>query len=845
MAFGQESNSKKRGSAPLAGVSLLALAMAIPGPLHAQVAAPDEEVVQPAAPSEAADAAAPETASQETAAPEEIVVTATKQGAVALQRVPASIDVVTGTLLEDRNVRSAEDLARLTPSLNFVKSGDGDLQFIIRGIQSPGESTVGFYLDETVINGVNFGSGGGRTPDIGAYDVERVEVLKGPQGTLFGASSMSGTVRVITNKPNTRRFSGTVSGSVSGTKDGGTNHGFDAMLNVPLVPGVLGLRGVLWHDYFDGYVDGYFGVNGVTFVKDANKSKKTGGRLQARLTPVDWLTIDGFYTRQELQVDGPSEDVPLPSGTLAPITIVSGPPFLRGRIVPPSTGGLAADRVFTDPTHESAFNMLQIYGATAQIDTSVGNIVATASHYDLLYEPTFALTGSGVAFGLVDIARFRQTGELVPIGAVVGDQTNDRNLFSSEVRFNSTFAGPFNFVVGGSYNNDERNGEMTVKVGDAITGKSLCRTHQECIADVNSPGARSLIYSTGSLSTVKAYALFANGDYKLTDRLTLNGGLRYFKAKLHDIAFANQAFQGSIPPVTPPAYGGPVQLEPTIGLDARDTQSKLTWSGTVSYKLDQDKLLYARAATGFRQGGINNFNSAAQLGIIVPKTFEPDTVLSLELGSKMSFFDRRLTVNAALFRMLWDNMQVPGSDPTGAVDYIANGANAKIDGVELEVSARPVTGLTLTAGATYLSPKLRKDQTLEDEELFVELPPIGRAGDRIPRVPKFTLAATATYRLPWSIIGGTTTTLDGSLNHTSSYATAFNDDYLNFQKLGAVTTMNAGVNVEAGPVMVRLFANNLTDEVGPELDRGIVGSNVISRPSLRPRTIGLLTRFRF
>src|SRR5215831_17893150 len=132
---------------------------------------------------------------------QEVVVTATKTGEVSAQSVAAGISAVNGAALLDNNVRSLSDLTRLVPSLQMGQIAPGDLQPIIRGIQSPGASTVGVYFDETVITGVNFQNGGGRTPDVGAYDVERVEVLKGPQGTLFGASSMSGTVRFLSNKP--------------------------------------------------------------------------------------------------------------------------------------------------------------------------------------------------------------------------------------------------------------------------------------------------------------------------------------------------------------------------------------------------------------------------------------------------------------------------------------------------------------------------------------------------------------------------------------------------------------------------------------------------------------------
>lgn len=776
---------------------------------------------------------------------DEIVVTATKRGEVALQKVPASISVVSGATLERQNVRSIEDVARLAPSLQFAKEGESDLQLIIRGIQSPGASTVGFYLDETVINGVNFGSGGGRTPDIGAYDVARVEVLKGPQGTLFGASSMSGTVRIITNKPDATRFSGHASAMVSDTHEGGTNYSSEAVLNVPLISDVLAVRGVLWQEHGGGYIDGYFGLDGATFVKDSNTSDKVGGRLSARFTPSPNFTLDAFYTRQELTADGPPGDTPeTSSGVLTPIEIISGAPFLRGLIVPPSPNAVAASRTFTDPARPEVTNNVQIYGVTAQYDTPIGSFTATISQYDLLYDTSFALTGSGIAFGLIDVDLYNATGKLQALGPVRGDQYQDRSVFSSEVRFNSRLNGPFNFVAGASYVDDQKNSEMTAKVADKITGISLCRRHADCISDVTSPGARSLIYSTGSENQVRSVALFLNADYELTEKLKASVGIRHFEASLHDIALTKQAFQGSIPRATPPAYGGPVQTETTIGLDARSDQSKLTWSGTLSYQIDPDKLIYARAATGFREGGINNYNSAAQLGIIIPKFFGPDTVLSMEAGAKTSWFDRRLTLNATYFHMTWEDIQVPGSSPTGAAGFISNGTDANIDGVELEAMVRPDPNLTLSLAATYMTAKLSRDQFMPDLEDFPEPPPLGYKGERIPKIPELTLAASMQYQVPRPIFNGVDMSFDASLSYVGSSYNAFNDGFAGFRQIGDFALLNLGMNFDTGPATIRVFASNVTDTEGA-VDWSGSTTNIAMRSTNKPRTIGVLVRYNF
>jgi len=179
---------------------------------------------------------------------EEIIVTATKRGEVSVQDMVGAVRAVTGEFLEQHNLRTFEDVARLEPSLQFAKGAIGDLQPIIRGIQSPGAGTVGVYFDETVITGANFDDGGGRTPDIGAYDIERVEILKGPQGTLFGASSMSGTVRFISKKPDASGFDANFRIGGDTIADGDPGYGVDGMVNIPLVEDVFAIRGVAWHE---------------------------------------------------------------------------------------------------------------------------------------------------------------------------------------------------------------------------------------------------------------------------------------------------------------------------------------------------------------------------------------------------------------------------------------------------------------------------------------------------------------------------------------------------------------------------------------------------------------------
>ena len=197
---------------------------------------------------------------------EEILVTASKRGAVALRDIPMSIQAFTGEDLERRGIVEFIDYARSVSGLSFEDQGPGDKKYVLRGTQSVGAATTGVYFDDIVITGNNRQDGGGRQPDIRLVDMERIEILKGPQGTLYGASSMSGTIRMITNKPNTTEFAGAINAGIGSTGSAsGENYDLDGMLNIPLVEDQLAVRLVGYYGEEAGYIDDTldYGIGGL------------------------------------------------------------------------------------------------------------------------------------------------------------------------------------------------------------------------------------------------------------------------------------------------------------------------------------------------------------------------------------------------------------------------------------------------------------------------------------------------------------------------------------------------------------------------------------------------------
>jgi iron complex outermembrane receptor protein len=776
---------------------------------------------------------------------EEIIVTATKRGEVAVQDIAGGITAIPGEILEKQNLRTFEDIASLEPSLQISRQAEGDLQPIIRGIQSPGAGTVGVYFDETVITGINFDDGGGRTPDIGAYDMERVEILKGPQGTLFGASSMTGTVRFISNKPDASGWDANVRADGYTLKDGDPGFKADGMINIPVVEGKLAIRGVAWSENRGGFIDEYSGLNAVTLRKDADEVDKTGGRIMARFTPSDKVTFDAYYLKQDTEVDGPVGFSPVLTGPNLPVPIIAGPPFIVGLTAPPLLG-YAGKRILTVPSHEENTNDVELFGATLTVDGDIGSLLVTASDFKLDNYSGTDTTGIATNFGLIDVGRFFGTGELVVPAPFLLSQHQEREVKSGEIRFSSNLDGPLNFVGGYYYQEDDLNTETMVVLTDTETGIPLCYRHRECIADPTAPSAFTVVYGTATQMKIKSHAFFGHLDFEINPAWTLGAGVRYFQLDQSTVNATLQAFQGSIPFTFPPAFGGPVQTVPIITPPDYSDDSKFNWDASLGYHASENQLYYFRAATGFRQGGTNDANAALQLGVVIPGSYDSDTVLSLEVGAKTTMLENRLIFNAAYFKMYWDDMQVPGQDATGASNFISNAAKAEVDGVEVELFARPTENWYLTFGVTYLDARLTRDQALLDPDQWAgrELPPRGLKGDKIPKAPEWALSGSAEYTLPVNLFGDSELAFRGNFSYTDKSLRFFNGSFDNNAEIGDYFLGNVSVNLLRDNWSFGLYCNNVTDE-DPTLDIYGNGADAQHVVTAYPRSFGAQVQWRF
>jgi outer membrane receptor protein involved in Fe transport len=784
---------------------------------------------------------------------EEVIVTATKRGDRAIMDIPISIKAIGGEVLDDFGVRSIDDIVRLDPSLQVSTIGVGNSTLIMRGVSSPGNGTVGLYFDEAVITGGNFQEEGGRTPDIGAYDIERIEVLKGPQGTVFGASSMTGTVRYITNKPDAGQFDADFSMSGFSTEHGGPGYNVNGMVNIPVVEDVLAVRAVGWQEERDGFIDHYAGLNAVTLNKDANDSEITGGRISARWTPNERFTLTAFGLAQETEVDGPQFYQTELGGPLLPIEILGGPPFFVGRIVPP-LDGVVGELIVSLPADAKWDDDISLYGATLEYDLDFGNVTASVSKLEREIYTRKDSTVSGTRFGNLDVPTFFATGNLVPRGASALNLSQDREILSSEIRFSSDFDGPLNFVAGFFYEEQDTASELLVFLSDPVTGIPGCVTNADCRANpsvATSPGnGTGLGMNFNDLSILKSdsFALFGHADFELTEKLTVSGGVRYYESDQRDTLLTLQPLSFI---ATTPANGGAFLEVPILEHANKVEFDETTFDAGLSYAHNDDQLYYFRAASGFRQGGINGIASLADaFGIVAPETFEPDSVLSLEVGAKTSWFNNRLSVVAAYYRMFWDDIWVPGEEPTGTFEFIANAAKAEIDGVDLEIHARPTDQWYLNFGLNWLNGQLTADQTffpgLLDRYAALGLPPppAGRDGDTLPRTPEWSFSGMAEYTFPFPLIADAEAKIAANLSYKDSAVSFFNDDFVGFTEFGDYFLLDLNAKVSYKNWDYTLFIQNVTDKLA-EVDVFSDPGGSINTFTVRPRTIGLTLKWSY
>jgi outer membrane receptor protein involved in Fe transport len=706
---------------------------------------------------------------EEMAAIEKIVVTARKRGAELLQDTPISIRALTKDTLTDAGIENFEDWVRLVPGITFKDLGPGEKTIVTRGLVSTGSATTAVYFDETNITAFNDGEGGGRNVDIKLFDIERIDVLRGPQGTIYGASALGGVVRIESAKPQLDEFSAGFELGLSDTSSGGSNSQYNGFADIPIIQDKLGVRIAAWKVENSGYIDNIRLGN-----DDINDEDTTGFRITALWQATDDLRLTASAMHQDQDIgDGArfnnKGDFALNFPGEAPFTI-------------------DGDLQNSDFTVNNRTDKPRIYSITADYSFDLGNIVATTNLYDREILFNFDSTPILVFFG-------------VPVKAV-SSFPEERKIWSNEIRYNSNFDGPLQVLTGIFYQEetiDSSSRVLTVGSDGRINESSPSILYVEREREFNE------------------VAVFGEIAYDITQAWSVSVGGRY--AEFDFVTDENALV---------PFFGAPTGPEETKSGDDNTFISRFN----TSYAISDDHMIFATAAEGFRRGGLN-LNAFGSL-FDIPETFGSDTLWNYELGAKTSWFDNKLTVNATIYTIDWSDIQLETVSELGGVEYFSNAGSAQIDGLELEIFARPIEGLDITATLNWTNARLTED---------APFPGTGRDGDNLNNVPDWGGSISAQYRWPLFEDVYAFARADAEFSDGANTSVAGDRDPFNVA-LESYEILNLRAGIENDNWRLDIYADNVFDERSQN-DAINEVTNILAYFSARPRSVGVKLGSRF
>ncbi len=745
----------------------------------------------------------------------EVVVTAQKRSQ-ALADIPMSVSVVAAETLERQRIEAFEDLAAAVPGLSLNSSNPGITRVTMRGINTGGvASTVGVY-----VNDVPFGSSSGLanaailSGDIDTFDMARVEVLRGPQGTLYGASALGGVIRYVSNAPSTEAFEARVQGSIEDTADADMGYGLTGMVNIP-VSDSFALRASGFFRSDGGYVDSIGnnpipalqdpGVNiadGTLVEDDINESEITGGRLSALFKPSETFSLDLTVHYQDINSDNANYFEVDPT-TLRPL--------YNGRV---------ASRYHDEPTDIE----YRLYSATLDWDLGGVSLQSITSYSEFLedFERDAALVdvvgaGLGTAQLLTFIYSTPGTADTLLSGMLFQNTGTDK--FTQEFRLISPDSDKFEWLLGAYYTDED----------------SLI--HQELFAVT--PGTNDVVDAIPQFadvaldSTYEELALFANATWHLSDRFDLSFGARWSD---NDQDASQTAL--IILPILP---GG--QIEQNFD-NLSSSESPVTWSFSPRYEFSDTTSAYLRVATGFRPGGPN----VLPPGSGAPATYDSDELTNYELGLRTGNASGTFTLDVAAFFLDWEDIQL--FQVVNGFGVNANGGTAESKGLEFTANARVTDGFSLTFTGAYTDAELTEDTDPDGPGGVPDLVG-GFDGDALPFVPEWTLTLGGDYE--WSAFGDATAYVGGHVAYTGDRLADFGnrldplDPTSSRREADAYTTVDLRTGILWDKWSLELYGKNLTDEEGiTDISApGTRPNGAAAIALIRPRTFGLAVGVRF
>jgi outer membrane receptor protein involved in Fe transport len=789
-----------------------------------------------AAPALAQQSAPTQLAAADTRAPlpGEIIVTATKR-AESIQKVPISIQALSPETLSQHQVAAFDDYAKLLPSVSYQSFGPGQTQLYFRGISTGGDGlqsgplpTAGLYIDETPVTTI-FGS-----VDMHAYDIARVEALSGPQGTLYGASSLSGTLRVITNKPDASKFSAGY--DLEGNKFGKGNAGGKAegFVNVPLGEHAA-IRLVGFYQKDGGYIDNTHSVgrtiydpNTGTYIPN-RPYRRTGDAYtdgvandlyysntplpndyfpdNAKFVKKDFNSVETYGGRAALKVDL-SDDWTMTPGVVYQHQKANGT-FLYD----PRAGDLDVHDFTPDHNKDHWY----LASLTVQGKLSDWDVTYSGSYFARTVDNVQDYSYFSVAYDAVyaDYNFYKDAlgNDIDPTQIYHAHDTYTKQ--SHELRVSSPSENRWRLTAGMFLQRQTNN-----HIADYIIAGL-----PEAVNPFSPPFAgapQTDVFYTDIHRVDRDYAMFGEASYDILDNLTITAGIRGFMAKNTLNGFSGGASALDREITLFGCQGTTVQQCPNIA--KKYVESGETHKVNLSWRVDPTKMVYFTYSTGFRPGG-NNRDAFAldQLQSLPP--YKADTITNYEIGWKTSWLDHTLRVNGAVFWEDWNKVQYSEPGLLG-IYYTVNAGKARSRGVEGDVAWTIARQLTLSASGTYTDAKLVTAfcDTVNGCDPANGGSVLAPKGTRLPVQPKFKINGTARYEFQ---TGSLKNFLQASVNHQSgtlSYLTTIGEDAIGPTK--GFTTFDFSVGTAMGNWTASLFIQNAFDK------RGILSKNSVCTPGI-------------
>jgi iron complex outermembrane receptor protein len=735
---------------------------------------------------------------------EEIVVTAEKREST-VQKTPISMTAITEAELQARGLSDFRSIAQETPGVSMKTSGPGQTEFEMRGLTATGgfSPTVGFYVDDAPLTAPAQAAQGKVVIDPDLYDVNRVEVLRGPQGTLYGAGSMGGTIKLVTNQPQLNTVAMSAQSTDSGTDGGGFNYGGSAMLNLPLGQDVAAVRFVGTYKYTSGYIDRIVAdpfplpTNGgltrgdvsaapvQARYSDVNWEKLQGGRVTLLLKIGDNLTVTPGLMYQKISLGGASTVDDPPGNVYAHYQ-----PF---DIAEPLEDNFS---IYTLNV-KYHFDWADLTSATAKWNRHDEQTQDISETMQALFGfPSYTIAGGG-------------------IGAGAQEETDFTDQISEEIRLASNATGRFEWLGGFFFS----------------------RFNSNTTSQSNYPGLENFFGTTDLISVgepieITQRALFGEASYKFTEALKGTLGLRYYR-----YASTEETINSGLASLA----GGPGTVLEFGSANNKGLNPKVNLAYTVS----DDVLLYTTAAKGFRPGGPNSPvplsgpvqcltgpGNLQSLGLAsAPNQYNPDNVWSYEIGEKARALGNRFQINSALYYESWTDVQQL-VDPSCGFGFTSNAGSASIYGSEIEIAANLSSAWSVTQnlGLTHAT----FDHTVQATNTV--------KGQKLLDVPDVTANTAVIFSMPVS------DTYNFTARGTYSYVGPMQDITYERNNLAGYSLVSTRAGVSSDRFSATLFVNNLANKFAILTNNTAQTVNI---PSVnrwvvtQPRTIGIDLQVRY